>query len=96
MKNKRSIIILFGDPGAGKGTQAEIIADKLGYGRISTGDLIREEMKTSSVLSKKLVPFYNAGIPAPNQIVNKLVGQKIKSLIKNKVKGIVSDTFPHV
>jgi len=88
------MIILFGDPGAGKGTQAEILADKLGYGRISTGDLIREEMKKQSELAKEMKPFYDAGTPAPNQIVNKLVGQKIENLIKNKTKGIVSDTFP--
>jgi adenylate kinase len=95
MKNKLPIIILFGDPGAGKGTQAEILAKKLGYERISTGDLIRSEMKVGSFLSKKLAPSYNVGKPAPNAIVNQLVENKIIKLLKNKdLKGIVSDTFP--
>ena len=95
MKNKLPIIILFGDPGAGKGTQAEILADKLDYERISTGDLIRNEMKKDSAIAREMAPFYNAGQPAPNKIVNQLVENKIKELLKNEnLKGIVSDTFP--
>lgn len=95
MKNKIKVLILFGDPGAGKGTQAEILAQKLGYARISTGDLIRAEMKKDSVLARKMKPFYDTGNPAPNKIVNHLVENRVKKLLKNKdLKGIIFDTFP--
>jgi len=95
MKNKIKIIILFGDPGAGKGTQAEILAKKTHFNRISTGDLVRNEMRNKSALAKDLIPFYNAGKPAPNKIINNLVENKIKELKQNSgIKGIIFDTFP--
>ncbi|MDD3773935.1 MAG: nucleoside monophosphate kinase [Patescibacteria group bacterium] len=95
MTNKLPIIIFFGDPGAGKGTQAEILAEKLNFKRISTGDLIRAEMKAKSRLAERIKPFYNAGKPAPNKIVDQLVEKRIKELTTDKeLKGIVFDTFP--
>ena len=48
------IIVIFGPPGAGKGTQSELIASEFGLKKISTGDLLREEIKKDSNLGKKI------------------------------------------
>ena len=66
-------IILFGPPGAGKGTQAKYLVHKLNGFQISTGDMLREEIKNDTVIGKKIINDMNDGKFINDEIVNKLI-----------------------
>ena len=65
-------IILFGPPGAGKGTQAKNLEKKLNNFQVSTGDMLREEIKKESEIGKKIINYMNEGKFVDDEIVNKL------------------------
>jgi adenylate kinase len=73
-------IILFGPPGAGKGTQAQLIVKKHNYFQLSTGDLLRNETKKNSELGKKIEILISKGNFVPNEIVNELLKKTIVNL----------------
>jgi adenylate kinase len=73
-------IILFGPPGAGKGTQAQLIVKKHNYFQLSTGDLLRNETKKSTVLGKEIENLISKGNFVSDAIVNKLLKQTILNL----------------
>lgn len=93
MKN----IILFGPPGSGKGTQSKKIAEKYNLIHISTGDIIREEIKQGTELGKK-VGSLGSGELVSDEIVIELIEEKIKrsyATIPNKdLHGFIFDGFP--
>ena len=66
-------IILFGPPGAGKGTQAHLIVKKHNYFQLSTGDLLRNEIKKKTDLGKEIEGIISKGNFASDEIVNKLL-----------------------
>ena len=66
-------IILFGPPGAGKGTQAKNLEKKLKYFQVSTGDMLRDEIKKETEIGKKIINFMNDGKFVDDEIVNKLI-----------------------
>ena len=66
-------IILFGPPGAGKGTQSKHLVNKLNNFQISTGDILRDEIKKNSDVGKQIINDMNDGIFISDDIVNKLV-----------------------
>ena len=66
-------IILFGPPGAGKGTQAKYLVKKLNGFQISTGDMLRDEIKKDSEIGKKIINNMNDGKFVNDEIVNKLI-----------------------
>lgn len=85
-------IILFGPPGAGKGTQAVGIAKKYKLPHISTGDMFRETAASGSELGKKLQGFMSAGKLVPDDVVIEVVRERIsKPDTKN---GFLLDGFP--
>tara|TARA_B100000035_G_scaffold297869_1_gene291078 strand:- start:827 stop:1390 length:564 start_codon:yes stop_codon:yes gene_type:complete len=70
-------IILFGPPGAGKGTQSKYLVDKLNNFQISTGDILRDEIKKNSDIGKQITSDMNEGIFVSDDIVNKLIEKLI-------------------
>ena len=73
-------IILFGPPGAGKGTQAQSIVKKHNYFQLSTGDLLRYEIKKKTDLGKEIEGIISKGNFASDEIVNKLLKNTILNL----------------
>ncbi len=66
-------IILFGPPGAGKGTQAKYLVDKLKAIQLSTGDMLRNEIEKNSEIGKKIIDNMNDGRFVSDEIVNQLI-----------------------
>jgi len=85
-------IIIFGPPGAGKGTQSEKIASKYQLFKISTGDLLRNEIKNGTLLGKKIEEIVNSGTLVSDNIINDLI-EKVISDKKYKNK-IIFDGYP--
>jgi adenylate kinase len=73
-------LILFGPPGAGKGTQAQFIVKNYNYFQLSTGDLLRNEIKIKSDLGKKIENIISQGNFVSDEIVNALLKQSITNL----------------
>ncbi len=70
-------IVMMGAPGAGKGTQAQKIADKYGLPQISTGDIFRANIKEGTELGKEAKVYMDQGKLAPDELVNSLVADRI-------------------
>lgn len=85
-------LILLGPPGAGKGTQAKLLSDKLKLKHISAGDLLRAELKQESDLGKQAKKFIEAGDLVPDRLVTKLIEQEI--LRQGDSHGFILDGFP--
>ena len=66
-------LILFGPPGAGKGTQAKYLVKKLNGFQISTGDMLRDEIRKDTEIGKKIINNMNEGKFVDDEIVNKLL-----------------------
>ena len=73
-------IILFGPPGAGKGTQAQFIVTKHNYFQLSTGNLLREEVKLKTSLGSEIETLISNGKFAPDETVNALLKKSITNL----------------
>jgi adenylate kinase len=73
-------IILFGPPGAGKGTQAQFIVRKHNYFQLSTGDILRNEVKKKNLLGSEIEALISAGNFVSDEIVNLLLKQSISNL----------------
>ncbi|MBT4952136.1 MAG: adenylate kinase, partial [Pelagibacteraceae bacterium] len=73
-------IVLFGPPGAGKGTQAQFIVKKFNYFQLSTGDLLRNEIKLKSSLGKEIEELISNGKFVSDKIVNTLLAKSIANL----------------
>ncbi len=85
-------IILFGPPGAGKGTQAKHLEKKLNNFQVSTGDMLRDEIKKESEIGKKIISYMNDGKFVNDEIVNDLMK---KVIFDPKKKGkLIFDGYP--
>ena len=85
-------LILLGAPGVGKGTQAKLLSDGLAIPHISTGDMLREEIRKETDLGEKTKKFLNSGELVPDEIVNQIVKNRINQ--KDAIQGFVLDGFP--
>lgn len=84
-------LIIFGPPGAGKGTYATRIAKILGIEKISTGDIFREEVSKRSELGRKVEEYLRRGVLVPDEIVIEVVRRKIEEL---HGRGFILDGYP--
>jgi adenylate kinase len=73
-------LILFGPPGAGKGTQAQLIVNNHNYFQLSTGNLLREQVKLKTYLGVEIEKLISNGKFVPDETVNKLLKQSITNL----------------
>ena len=85
-------IILFGPPGAGKGTQAKYLVKKLNNFQISTGDILREEIKNNSDIGKKIIDVMNDGRFVSDDIVNQLLEKTVFD--PQKKNKLIFDGYP--
>lgn len=85
-------IILFGPPGAGKGTQSAKLIEKYNLTHISTGDLFRKHLKEGTPLGQLAKGYMDKGNLVPDQVVIDMVDDKIKS--SSDISGIIFDGFP--
>ena len=72
-----SKILFFGPPGAGKGTQAKHLEKKLDNFQVSTGDMLRDEIKRETEIGKKIINYMNEGKFVNDEIVNSLMKKVI-------------------
>ena len=85
-------IILFGPPGAGKGTQARYLVKKLNGFQVSTGDMLRDEIKKDTEIGKKIINDMNDGKFVNDEIVNKLIENVISD--PQKKDKLIFDGYP--
>ena len=85
-------IILFGPPGAGKGTQAKYLVKKLNNFQISTGDILREEIKNNTEVGKKIINIMSDGKFVSDEIVNKLLEKHVFD--PKKKNKMIFDGYP--
>ena len=85
-------IILFGPPGAGKGTQAKYLVKKLNGFQISTGDILREEIKKDTEIGRKIINNMNEGKFVSDEIVNNLLKKYVFD--QNKKEKLIFDGYP--
>lgn len=83
-------VVLFGAPGAGKGTQSELLIAKLGMTQISTGDLFRHAMKNKTALGQKAQEFIDKGQLVPDSIVIGMVDEALDRIESD----FILDGFP--
>ena len=85
-------IILFGPPGAGKGTQAKFLVKTLNNFQVSTGDMLRNEIKKDTEIGKKIINYMNEGKFVDDEIVNNLMK---KIVFDSSKKGkLIFDGYP--
>lgn len=85
-------LVLLGGPGAGKGTQAAIIKQKTGMYNLSTGNLLREAVKSGSELGQKVKGVLDSGALAPDELVIQITAEKMAS--PECANGVIFDGFP--
>jgi adenylate kinase len=85
-------LILLGGPGAGKGTQANVIKEKYGIPQISTGDMLRAAVKAGTELGMKAKGFMDSGGLVPDEVIIGLVKERIQE--PDCAKGFLFDGFP--
>ncbi len=85
-------VILFGPPGAGKGTQAKLIAGYFGIPQISTGDMLREHVARGDALGLRVADVMRAGLLAPDELVNQMVADRLTRA--DAAQGFILDGYP--
>lgn len=88
MKN----IVIFGAPGAGKGTQSDLIIKKYGYKHFSTGDILRKQIADGTDLGKTAKKFIDEGKLVTDELIINMIDSELESA-KNE-KGVIFDGFP--
>jgi adenylate kinase len=85
-------IVFLGPPGSGKGTQSEVLRERLGIPQISTGDMLRAARKAGTPLGREAEKFMNAGKLVPDEVVIGLVEERVQN--PDAQNGFILDGFP--
>ena len=85
-------LILLGAPGAGKGTQAELLLEKLSIPAISTGNMLREAMANGTELGKKVKDYMDGGLLVPDELIMGIVADRVAQ--PDCAKGFILDGVP--
>jgi adenylate kinase len=85
-------LVLFGPPGAGKGTQSQKLIEKHGLIHLSTGDLLRSEIAQGTTLGLEAKKLMDAGILVPDEVVIGMISSKLDA--NKNAKGFIFDGFP--
>ena len=86
-------IVLLGPPGAGKGSVAALIKDRYALLHISTGDILREEVRKESPLAKEIKSYIERGALVPDEVITKMVDQKLTKDL-SVTQGFMLDGYP--
>src|SRR3990167_1033396 len=86
------IIILLGPPGAGKGTQAKTLSQRLKIVHISTGDILREAIKTNTSLGQEAAKYVERGELVPDNLVTRMARERLSC--DDTKEGFILDGFP--
>ncbi len=92
IKTKPKVIILIGAPGSGKGTQAVTLSKELKIPHISTGDILRENVKQGTPLGKKAKGYMDAGKLVPDELVSQLLYDRLSK--PDATSGYILDGYP--
>jgi len=85
-------LVLFGPPGAGKGTQAQLLVERLKISHISSGDLFRHHLRAGTPLGLKAAEYMNRGVLVPDELTIDIALEKVMSM--NAEEGFILDGFP--
>ena len=86
------ILIFFGPPGAGKGTQAKFIAKKLNIVHLSTGDILRKQLLEKNRLSIALKKIMDSGQLVTDNVLNKIISERLNNI--DCSNGFILDGYP--
>lgn len=86
-------LALFGPPGSGKGTQSQILQERLGFAPVASGDLLRAEIKTGSPLGREIKTIMDRGELVPDAIVDRIVQNQVRKCV-GEGRSIVFDGYP--
>lgn len=90
--NSKQVIILLGAPGAGKGTQAQVLKEITNFPHISTGDLFRENLKGNTPIGQKAKSYMEKGALVPDEVVFEMLFDRLNR--DDCAKGYILDGFP--
>jgi len=85
-------LIVFGPPGAGKGTYTSRLASRLKIAGVATGDIFRDEMKRNTVLGRRVADFVNKGVLVPDEITIEILKKRLSE--PDSQKGFILDGYP--
>jgi len=85
-------LVLFGPPGAGKGTQAQLLTERLKISHISSGDLFRHHLQAETPLGLKAADYMNRGVLVPDELTIDIALEKVMSISSDE--GFILDGFP--
>ncbi|HUR16396.1 MAG TPA: adenylate kinase, partial [Candidatus Limnocylindrales bacterium] len=86
------VYVMVGAPGAGKGTQAALLAERLGVAHVASGDLFRENIKRETALGKKVRKFLEAGALVPDDLTVQMISDRLSK--PDATAGVIFDGFP--
>ena len=85
-------LVIFGAPGSGKGTQSEVLIAQYGFDHLSTGDILRAEIKAESELGKAAKSYIDAGQLVPDSLIIDMIEKVLQE--RQPKKGLIFDGFP--